>query len=80
MERFQEFEQHKTREAKFAQCVDCIEAFFFGVENDPEVYLEKWDEEVARRIYSPRFDEFPELMPFFNDMIKYYKEAIGFGK
>ena len=77
---YEEFEKHATREAKFAKCIDCIETLFFGIENTPEYYWKGWTDTVTRKIYAKRFEEFPELKPLFEEMLKWLENNGYFEK
>ena len=69
---FIEFEEQKTREAKFAKAVD-----FFDAELHELDYKEDWKgwtEEMLRKYKSASFAEFPELSEQFDRMMKYCHE------
>ena len=73
LDHFEEFEELKTREAKFAKAIDYIEPMIHWALFEPDWkkwgYTEKFQREQKEHFMA----EFPELLDFFNDMLKYAK-------
>jgi putative hydrolase of HD superfamily len=69
---FQEYEENKTREAKFAKLIDVLDSDIHEID-----YPEDW-EEWTEDYYMPKrikmFNDFPELKDFFDDFVKYLRE------
>ncbi len=73
VELFNEFEEKKTIEARFANAIDKIDAQIH--ELDYKKDWRGWTEEMLRRFYSAKsFEEFPELSEAFEEIVKFVKK------
>ena len=77
-ELFDEFEEEKTREAKFAKAIDFFDAELH--ELDYKQDWKGWTEEMLRKYKSSSFAEFPEVEALFEKMMKYCHEEGYFGQ
>ncbi|MCK5107137.1 MAG: HD domain-containing protein [Nanoarchaeota archaeon] len=66
---FEEFEALKTREAKFAKAMDCLDAEINCLDYKKE--LVGWTEEFFRKIDQKHMGEFPELLVVFEKIVDY---------
>lgn len=66
---FQEFEDSKTVEARFAKAIDALDAMIH--ELDYKKDWKGWTEEFLRKTKAPLFQEFPELQEAFEDIMNY---------
>jgi putative hydrolase of HD superfamily len=69
---FNEFENYKTREAKFAKMIDGLDALVHFL--DYKSAWKGWTETMVRKYYEKRFSEFPVTEGLFEDIIIYIKE------
>jgi putative hydrolase of HD superfamily len=78
LEFFNEYEDGKTREAKFAIAMDKLEPMVHWA-----VYMDDWTkwgftEENLKAAKTKYLEPFPELLEFFNDMMQELKEKGNF--
>jgi len=66
---FEEFEEQKTKEAKFARAVDRLDALIH--EMDYKVDWKEWTEEMVRRFYQEEIKDFPIIKEAFEKILKY---------
>lgn len=71
-ERFDEFEQKASPEAKFAKAVDGFDAMIH--ELDYKADWKGWNEEMLRKYYGERFFEVPEIKSLFEQVILFIKK------
>ena len=69
---FEEFEELKTKEAKFANAIDHLDALINELDY-PKDWID-WTEEHLRKIDQKHVEKFPELKDVFEKIIKYMKE------
>lgn len=69
---FNEFEEEKTREAKFAKAIDALDALIH--EMDYKMDWKGWTEEFLREKKGYLFEAFPELKEAFEKVIKFLRE------
>lgn len=69
---FHEYEEGKTKEARFAKAVDAFDAVIH--ELDYKEDWKGWTEEFLRRKKEPLFEEFPELKMVFEESVKFARE------
>ncbi len=69
---FNEFEENKTKEAKFAQAIDKLDAEIH--ELDYKKDWKGWTEEFLRDKKEKYFEEFPKLKEAFEKIINYARE------
>ncbi|MBU0460392.1 MAG: HD domain-containing protein [Nanoarchaeota archaeon] len=69
---FMEFEEQKTREAKFAKAVEYLDAEIHFL--DYPKYWKSWDEDKVRRLKGEYHKEFPEINKVFEKMLVYARE------
>ncbi|MBU1111453.1 MAG: HD domain-containing protein [archaeon] len=74
---FMEFEEQKTREAKFAKAVEYLDAEIHFL--DYKEYWKGWDEEKVRRLKGIYHKEFAEINEVFEKMLVYARENGYFG-
>lgn len=68
---FDEFEEDKTREARFAKMIDGLDALMHFL--DYKDAWKGWDEAMVRKYYEKRFSEFPVAKYIFEDILDYVK-------
>ncbi len=69
---FQEYEEGKTKEARFAKAIDALDAKIH--ELDYKEDWKGWTEEFLRKKKGPLFEEFPELKKFFEESLKFCRK------
>ena len=69
---FVEFEDKKTKEARFAKAIDKIDAMVH--ELDYKKRWKGWTEEAVRNLYGKGLEEFPELQEVLDKTMKYCAE------
>ena len=69
---FKEFEEEKTREAKFAKAIDQLDAVIH--EMDYKKDWNGWTEQFLRNSKSKYFEEFPELKDLFEKLMVHLKK------
>jgi len=69
---FNEFEESKTKEAKFANAIDKLDAEIH--ELDYKKDWKNWTEEFLRKEKEKYFEEFPKIKEAFEKITKYLKE------
>ncbi|MBI2669048.1 HD domain-containing protein [Candidatus Woesearchaeota archaeon] len=69
---FTEFEEMKTKEARFAKAIDALDAEIH--ELDYKQDWKGWTEEFLRKKKGPLFEEFPETKEMFEKIMAYLKE------
>ncbi|MBS3123328.1 HD domain-containing protein [Candidatus Woesearchaeota archaeon] len=69
---FQEFEEQKTIESRFAKAIDALDAVIH--ELDYKEDWKTWSEKFLVEHKMHFFEEFPELKDAFNDILKFCKE------
>ena len=75
---FNEFEDAKTREAKFAKAIDALDAQIH--EMDYKEDWKGWTEEFLREKKGYLFETFPELKEAFEKVMKYLREENYFNQ
>ena len=66
---FTEFEEQKTREAKFAKAIDALDALMHFL--DGKKAWKGWTEEQVRRYHGAYVELFPELKESFDKMLEF---------
>lgn len=69
---FLEFEEMKTKEAKFAKAIDALDSLVH--ELDYKKDWQGWTEEMVRKYHGRYMDEFPEIKEAFNKMLAYCRK------
>jgi len=69
---FKEFEECKTKEAKFAKAIDKFDATIH--ELDYKEDWKGWTEEMLRRYSEHHYKEFPEINDLFEEMASYARK------
>ena len=69
---FTEFEEQKTREAKFAKAIEYLDAEIHFL--DYPKYWKGWDEAKVRRLKGLYHKEFPKINEFFERMLTYVRQ------
>ena len=69
---FNEFEEQKTKEARFAKAIDQLDAEIQVLDYKED--WKGWTEEFLRSKKLPLFEEFPEILTMFESFLKYAKE------
>lgn len=69
---FQEYEDGKTKEAKFAKAIDALDAEIH--ELDYKEDWKGWTEEFLRKKKGPLFEEFLELKKLFEESLEFCKK------
>ncbi|HLC71862.1 MAG TPA: HD domain-containing protein [Candidatus Nanoarchaeia archaeon] len=69
---FKEYEDSKTKEAKFARAIDALDAEI--QELDYPLDWKGWKEEFLRRKKGPLMEEFPELKKAFEEIMEFAKK------
>ncbi len=69
---FQEYEEGKTKEARFAKAIDALDAEIH--ELDYKENWKGWTEEFLRRKKGPLMEEFPELKKAFEEIMEFVKK------
>lgn len=69
---FHEYEEGKTKEAKFAKAIDALDAEIH--ELDYKEDWKGWTEDFLRKKKGPLFEEFPELQEAFEEIMEFVKE------
>jgi len=72
LEAFNELEEEKTREAKFALAVDKLDAIIHEVDYKED--WKGWTEEFLRDKKEHYFKEFPEIHEAFEEMMIYFRK------
>ncbi|MBU2562001.1 MAG: HD domain-containing protein [Nanoarchaeota archaeon] len=71
---FREYELGKTREAKFAKAIDQLEPMVHWAIHTKDWRKWGFSEENLRAKKTKHLEQFPELLGFFNDLMKELKE------
>ena len=72
---FEEFEDQKTPEAKFAMAMDKLEPIVhWSLHGTKKLKSLGWTEQVIRDVKQKYVEPFPELLKFFNDWLAHMKE------
>ena len=71
---WKEYKENSTREAKFARAIDALDPIVHVIEQPEEWRKHGFTEKKLREYKEPPLKEFPELMKFFNEMVKLLKE------
>ena len=72
---FNEFEERKTREAKFAKAIDAFDPLVQVIDHKDDFKV--WIKEETKKILNSKikyFEEFPEIRKFFDELILYFEE------
>lgn len=75
---FHEYEEGKTKEARFAKAIDALDAEIH--ELDYKENWKGWTEEFLRRKKGPLMEEFPELKKAFEEIMNFVKKEGYFDK
>lgn len=75
---FTEFEEEKTREAKFAKAIDALDAQIHEIDYKED--WKGWTEEFLRKKKGYLFEEFPELKETFEKLMKFLREEAYFNQ
>lgn len=75
---FHEYEEGKTKEARFAKAIDALDAEIH--ELDYKEDWKGWTEEFLRKKKGPLFEEFPELKKLFEESLKFCRKEGYFDK
>ncbi len=75
---FHEYEEGKTKEARFAKAIDALDAEIH--ELDYKEDWKGWTEEFLRKKKGPLFEEFPELKKLFEESLKFCRKEGYFEK
>ncbi len=71
---YEEYENRRTIESKFAHAIDKIEPILHGIGYKKEWVKKGYTEELIVNKKRKYIEPFPELMNFFNQLIKYLKD------
>ena len=69
---FQEYEDGKTKEARFVKAIDALDAEIH--ELDYKEDWKGWTEEFLRKKKGPLMEEFPEMKKLFEESLKFCKK------
>ena len=69
---FEEFEEERTEEAKFAQAIDKLDAQIH--ELDYKKDWKGWDEQMVRKFFEKPIVQFPEIKKTFEKLLQYVNE------
>jgi len=69
---FSEFEERKTKEAKFAKAIDSFDALIHFL--DHKASWKDWSEEMVRKYHGQAIVIFPELEEIFEKLIEFCKK------
>ena len=69
---FSEYEQGKTKEAKFARAVDALDAVIHELDYPND--WKGWTEDFLRKKKEHLFNEFPELKEMFEEILQFCRE------
>lgn len=69
---FQEYEEGKTTEARFAKAIDALDAEIHELDYPND--WKGWTEEFLRRKKGPLMEEFPELKKMFEESVEFVKK------
>ncbi len=75
---FHEYEEGKSKEARFAKAIDALDAEIH--ELDYKEDWKGWTEEFLRKKKGPLFEEFPELKEAFEEIMSFVKKGGYFGR
>ncbi len=75
---FHEYEEGKSKEARFAKAIDALDAEIH--ELDYKEDWKGWTEDFLRKKKGPLFEEFPELKEAFEEIMQFVKEEGYFGQ
>lgn len=75
---FHEYEEGKSKEARFAKAIDALDAEIH--ELDYKEDWKGWTEEFLRKKKGPLFEEFPELKEAFEEIMEFVKKEGYFGR
>ncbi len=71
---WEEYEENKTIEAKFAQAIDKLDPVVHSIFKKVDWRVNKFTEKKLREKKEKYFVEFPELVKFFNELIDFANE------
>ncbi|MBS3176698.1 HD domain-containing protein [Candidatus Woesearchaeota archaeon] len=71
---WREFEENKTKEAKFCQAIDKFDPAVHFLEKKEDWVKQKLTEKIVREKKDPYLKDFPEIMAMWNKIIAYAKK------
>lgn len=69
---FQEFEEQKTPESRFARAIDKLDANIHELDAKPD--WKGWSEQKVRQYFEPAYADFPEIKRVFRELLRYVGE------
>jgi len=69
---FNEFEECKTREAKFAKAMDKLDPIILGMDHKDK--WGPWTKEIVYTMKKSYMQEFPDLLRIFNELLDYLEK------